>query len=268
MAVKKVGKVHVVPWLSEKRPHLTIVGGWSSLNINCEQASGEKMPDFPKKPKEQIERIKTILSKKQIKECPKCLREFPEKSDKCSSCSDGFLKPTKLVPKEVEVEKEDKELIPNTEALTKYEAECIEKSNEVMAKLANKIIPIHRLEKAKNAVLYNGCAYSFDRSDYSDEERLLQIMDLEDDERKKFERLRNKFSKAEEEEKQGKRPAIPEDVRIAVWRRDEGKCSKCGSRDSLEYDHIIPISKGGSNTVRNIELLCEACNRSKSDNIQ
>jgi len=63
------------------------------------------------------------------------------------------------------------------------------------------------------------------------------------------------------------RPRIPERVRIEVWRRDEGKCVKCGSREKLEYDHIIPLSKGGSNTARNIELLCEKCNRSKGGNI-
>ena len=65
-----------------------------------------------------------------------------------------------------------------------------------------------------------------------------------------------------------RRNAIPEAVRIAVWRRDEGKCAKCGGRKSLEYDHIIPVSKGGGNTVRNIELLCEECNRKKRDNIE
>jgi hypothetical protein len=65
-----------------------------------------------------------------------------------------------------------------------------------------------------------------------------------------------------------RRDAIPAAIRREVWRRDEGKCRKCGSRVNLEYDHIIPVSKGGSNTVRNIELLCEACNRSKSDLIQ
>lgn len=52
-----------------------------------------------------------------------------------------------------------------------------------------------------------------------------------------------------------------------VWRRDEGKCVKCGSRYNLEYDHIIPVSKGGSNTARNVELLCQDCNRKKSDEI-
>ena len=35
----------------------------------------------------------------------------------------------------------------------------------------------------------------------------------------------------------------------------------------LEFDHLIPFSKGGSNTYRNIQLLCEPCNRSKSAKI-
>jgi Holliday junction DNA helicase RuvB subunit len=64
------------------------------------------------------------------------------------------------------------------------------------------------------------------------------------------------------------RAAIPSDVRREVWRRDGGKCVKCGSRKNLEYDHIVPVSKGGSNTARNIELLCEKHNREKRDSIQ
>ena len=61
---------------------------------------------------------------------------------------------------------------------------------------------------------------------------------------------------------------VPSNVKIAVWRRDEGKCAKCASQEKLEYDHIIPVSKGGSNTERNIQLLCEKCNRLKSANIE
>jgi TPR repeat protein len=64
------------------------------------------------------------------------------------------------------------------------------------------------------------------------------------------------------------RMAIPSEVRREVWRRDNGVCVKCGSRLNLEYDHIVPVSKGGSNTARNIELLCQACNRAKSASIQ
>ena len=38
-------------------------------------------------------------------------------------------------------------------------------------------------------------------------------------------------------------------------------------RDRLEFDHIIPVSKGGSNTARNLELRCETCNRRKGATI-
>jgi len=63
----------------------------------------------------------------------------------------------------------------------------------------------------------------------------------------------------------GSRPRyIPSSVRLAVWRRDMGRCVECGSQERLEYDHIIPLAKGGSSTERNIQLLCEACNRAKA----
>lgn len=60
---------------------------------------------------------------------------------------------------------------------------------------------------------------------------------------------------------------IPKAIQREVWRRDYGKCVECGSQERLEYDHIIPFSKGGSNTVRNIQLLCEKCNRKKQNKI-
>lgn len=59
------------------------------------------------------------------------------------------------------------------------------------------------------------------------------------------------------------RQPIPRAVRMFVWERDGGRCRGCGSRERLEFDHIIPVSKGGSDTERNVQLLCEACNRSK-----
>lgn len=64
-----------------------------------------------------------------------------------------------------------------------------------------------------------------------------------------------------------KREPIPQDILDKVWNRDGGKCVKCGSQEKLEFDHIIPFSKGGSNTYRNLQILCEKCNRQKSNSI-
>ena len=63
------------------------------------------------------------------------------------------------------------------------------------------------------------------------------------------------------------REPIPQDLMDAVWNRDGGQCVKCNSNQDLEYDHIIPLSKGGSSRYRNLQILCLKCNRSKSDNI-
>jgi hypothetical protein len=56
---------------------------------------------------------------------------------------------------------------------------------------------------------------------------------------------------------------IPQAVKIAVSARDGGRCRKCGSTQQLHFDHVIPVSRGGANTVANIQLLCGPCNRAK-----
>ena len=40
-------------------------------------------------------------------------------------------------------------------------------------------------------------------------------------------------------------------------------CLKCGTDKQLEVDHIVPLSKGGSNIITNLQMLCKSCNRSK-----
>jgi HNH endonuclease len=59
------------------------------------------------------------------------------------------------------------------------------------------------------------------------------------------------------------RRVIPQAVKIAVSARDGGRCRKCGSTQQLHFDHVIPVSRGGANTVANIQLLCGPCNRAK-----
>src|SRR5215218_9586184 len=59
---------------------------------------------------------------------------------------------------------------------------------------------------------------------------------------------------------------IPQDVKIAVAVRDQGCCQHCGtSTGPMHYDHVIPYSMGGDNSVENIQLLCRRCNGAKSN---
>lgn len=56
------------------------------------------------------------------------------------------------------------------------------------------------------------------------------------------------------------------DIRQAVFDRDGFACTYCGDAAStLECDHIIPLSQGGSNDLENLTTACMRCNRSKRD---
>ncbi len=61
---------------------------------------------------------------------------------------------------------------------------------------------------------------------------------------------------------------IPRHVKVAVWRRDKGRCAyvdangRCEERRWIEFDHIIPWALGGrSDDPGNVRLLCRAHNQ-------
>lgn len=106
------------------------------------------------------------------------------------------------------------------------------------------------------------------RGPCSSREAIVLVASAADEERRQYERLHAMHFGPENEQAGNIRERISAKVRIAVWRRDDGKCATCGSRHRLEYDHIIPVCQGGGTSVRNIELLCEECNRKKGPGIQ
>jgi 5-methylcytosine-specific restriction endonuclease McrA len=44
-------------------------------------------------------------------------------------------------------------------------------------------------------------------------------------------------------------------------------CAYCGTSKDITLDHIIPRSRGGTNTIQNILPCCKNCNNSKNDKI-
>jgi 5-methylcytosine-specific restriction endonuclease McrA len=59
------------------------------------------------------------------------------------------------------------------------------------------------------------------------------------------------------------RKPIPADMRRAVFARDGGRCVECESEEDLQFDHVIPHSMGGADSVENLQLLCAPCNLAK-----
>lgn len=58
-------------------------------------------------------------------------------------------------------------------------------------------------------------------------------------------------------------PITPE-VQIQVLEEFDGKCAYC-QEPAMTFDHIIPITKGGSSELQNIVPACTACNPSKKN---
>lgn len=52
----------------------------------------------------------------------------------------------------------------------------------------------------------------------------------------------------------------------AVKNRDGRKCVKCGTPNDLTVDHIVPLSKGGTDEFGNLETLCHTHNTMKASN--
>ncbi len=64
---------------------------------------------------------------------------------------------------------------------------------------------------------------------------------------------------------------IPFNIKMRVVRRDNYTCQNCGKHlldSEVEFDHIIPVSKGGSSEEHNIRLTCYDCNCEKTNRIE
>jgi hypothetical protein len=127
--------------------------------------------------------------------------------------------------------------------------------------------PVHLIsdgESSRNWWMFRDGYYWEDKELEEIEVKALLLERIRQDERK----IERAISLMENEsQSQTYRKPLPDSVKLFVWERDRGRCVQCRRDEELEYDHIIPVSKGGSNTDKSIQLLCVACNRSKGANL-
>lgn len=72
----------------------------------------------------------------------------------------------------------------------------------------------------------------------------------------------------EEQVTSARRERIPPEVRAFVWERDDGRCAACGAEEDLQFDHVIPVARGGATSIENLQVLCGLCNRQKGDRLE
>ena len=54
-------------------------------------------------------------------------------------------------------------------------------------------------------------------------------------------------------------------IRLRILIRDGYCCQYCGSEDATTVDHVLPISKGGTDDPDNLVAACTRCNYSKGN---
>lgn len=79
------------------------------------------------------------------------------------------------------------------------------------------------------------------------------------------------FIKLVNEKSTSRNRAINEKTRLKILKRDSYKCVYCGKSPAthpgivLHIDHIKPFSKGGDNSIANLQTLCNKCNLGKGN---
>ena len=65
---------------------------------------------------------------------------------------------------------------------------------------------------------------------------------------------------------ESRRKQFSAELKKELYKAQSSRCMYCGRKleiDLMDIDHKNPVAKGGSNTKRNLQLLCRTCNTRK-----
>lgn len=65
-----------------------------------------------------------------------------------------------------------------------------------------------------------------------------------------------------------KRKSYSDEERKIIYNKSGGRCELCGQQllfEDMTLDHIVPLSMGGEDSIKNLQTACYACNQFKSN---
>ena len=149
-----------------------------------------------------------------------------------------------------------------------------ELKNKVIEKKVNKVIkedkPSDLLEilsyKLEISVLKDKITKLENELNYKKVENSFNLIKSIIDEKPIKKEVKKASYKRNSESNKHKRVIVPIKIRLEIFNRDK-VCLNCGTNKNLSIDHIVPVCKGGTNDIQNLQTLCLKCNIKKQDKI-
>lgn len=203
----------------------------------------------------------------EIKNCKKCRKDFPisyfhKHANRCKECRsieerERYRRKRSEILQKVRIYREENKELIKLRAVQKYQSNSVyrefQKNYQRAYRLKNKRKVLDYAEKYRKE---NQDRINSKRRDYAKTPKGKQIETSKDYRRRA--KLRNSNLKGKHTLEEWKK----------LLKRYNFKCADCQLKKELTRDHIMPISKGGSNDIDNIQPLCRSCNSRKRAEIR
>ena len=210
----------------------------------------------------------------EVKECTRCHRELPlEQFSKDKNQSDGLCKICKECTREYKKKYYEKNSEKVKEASLKNYYDNREKRLETKAKYREKNREVINRKRREHPYKESSKAYYETHKDQLyDKQKLWMENHREEQNTKKRERYAADEKYVIQTAIWRHKPdsidrGLPADLTVEDWFETldffDHRCAYCGKEGTLEFDHVVPLSKGGGLTRKNIIPACKSCNSRK-----